>query len=216
MSLEICLATPADAPRIAEIHMAAFADNAMLLAQFPTLAVRKALQKSIEMKALVDIDDPQISVLIVKDSQRQSKSDREIIAFAKLTLPVPKGETYTESPWIWPEGTDHDVLAAWTRKTEAAEERVLGGNPCYRLTFIGTDPHHERRGAGSLLVKWIKERSAPTRIPLYLESTLEAAPLYTRHGFVTREEVSLQLPRTTNGQPDIYKEIIFTFDSTRV
>lgn len=132
MSPRICLATPADAPRIAQIHMAAFADNAMLQAQFPTPSVREALQKSIERKALADIDDPKISVLVVKDSQLQLESDHEAIAFAKWTHPVFKGETYAESPWIWPEGTNHDVLAAWTRSTEAAEEHVLGGSPCYR------------------------------------------------------------------------------------
>jgi hypothetical protein len=59
------LATRQDAPRIAEIHMAAFGTNAMLLAQFPTPAIRQALQISIENKALADIDDPKTTVLVV-------------------------------------------------------------------------------------------------------------------------------------------------------
>ncbi|KAI0142750.1 putative GNAT family acetyltransferase [Xylariaceae sp. FL1272] len=67
MTLVLSLAEPADADRIAEIHMVTFASNAMLLAQFPTPSVRKALQESIRTKALADIEYPYISVLVVRD-----------------------------------------------------------------------------------------------------------------------------------------------------
>ena len=44
--------------------MAAFRSNAMLQAQFPTEDVRKALQRAIEMKALADIEDTNITVIL--------------------------------------------------------------------------------------------------------------------------------------------------------
>jgi len=71
MPLYLSHATQEDAPRIAEIHMAAFASNGMLLAQFPTPEVRVALQSCIENKALADIKDDKISVLIVRDVSEQ-------------------------------------------------------------------------------------------------------------------------------------------------
>jgi len=71
MPLHLSLATPEDAPRIAEIHMAAFATNGMLLAQFPTPEIRAALQISIEEKALADIKDDKISVLVVREMNEQ-------------------------------------------------------------------------------------------------------------------------------------------------
>ncbi|KAI6086948.1 hypothetical protein F4821DRAFT_237262 [Hypoxylon rubiginosum] len=83
--------------------------------------------------------------------------------------------------------------------------------PCYRLTFIGTDPLHENRGAGSLLVRWGIERSKAEHVPIYLESTLEAAPFYKHLGFTVGETVSLQLPSISNQVDNFYKEIIFTF-----
>lgn len=61
-------ATRQDAPRVAEIHMAAFGHNAMLLAQFPTPSIRQRLQTCIEDKALADIDDPNTTVLVVTSS----------------------------------------------------------------------------------------------------------------------------------------------------
>jgi hypothetical protein len=131
MSLELSAAVPADAGRIAEIHMAAFGDNHLLRAQFPTPAVRIALQRSIELKALADIEDPKITVLIVRDWQSPEEDEGTVIAFAKWSHPI-DNEEYAESPWIWPKGTNQAVLDAWTKKTEVALAQSLGNDPCYR------------------------------------------------------------------------------------
>lgn len=236
MSLQRAEAIPADAQKIAEIHMAAFGANAMLRAQFPTPSVRAALKEAIRTKTIADIQDPRITVLVVRDPGiRRPHTVAEVIAFAKWSHPVLPGEGYTEAPWIWPEGTDHAILAIWTKKMEDAQERATGGRPCYRtscarratghrsrtrltqtllnlgLTFIGTDPAHEKRGAGSLLVDWGKDRSREENVPLYLESTLEAASFYQNHGFVSREKVSLSIGGTGN-EPNVYEEVIFTFE----
>ncbi|KAI1375400.1 putative GNAT family acetyltransferase [Hypoxylon crocopeplum] len=213
MVLEMSPATQADARRIAEIHMAAFEDNAMLRAQFPTNMVREALQRSVELKASADIDDTNITVLIVRDLHCQCKEKDNVIAFAKWSHPILDTENYVEAPWIWPDGTDEKILAAWTKKTEEAFERAVGAVPCYRLTFIGTDPSHERRGAGSLLVGWGMERSRADHAPIYLESTLEAAPFYRHLGFAAGETVSLQLSNIHSYVDGLYEEIVFTLTS---
>lgn len=152
MPLVLTLAHRADAGRIAEIHMAAFGPNMMLRAQFPTPAVRQALQRCIEMETLAEIDDPKTTVLIVRESpddeqltsaqsgpliQSKDKAEQErkgrAIAFAKWAHPVTDEEDYVEPPWMWPEGTDRNVLENWMRKTEEAQERALGRTPCYRM-----------------------------------------------------------------------------------
>ncbi|KAI1412218.1 putative GNAT family acetyltransferase [Hypoxylon sp. FL1857] len=210
MALKMTPATRADARRIAEIHMAAFGDNAMLRTQFPTTAVREGLQRSIEWKALADIDDPHVTVLVVRDLDCQCEAKHDVIAFAKWSHPISNTEDYVEAPWIWPDGTDEGVLEAWTKKTEEALEHAIGAVPCYRLTFIGTDPLHLRRGAGSLLVGWGVERSRVDHAPIYLESTLEAAPFYKRLGFTAGETVSLKLSSSHSSVDDVYEEIVFT------
>lgn len=53
--------------------MAAFGTNDMLHAQFPTPAIRKALQICIKDKAIADIEDPKISVLVVTIPRRKQK-----------------------------------------------------------------------------------------------------------------------------------------------
>ncbi|KAG8157383.1 hypothetical protein KVR01_012767 [Diaporthe batatas] len=202
-------ATCEDATRIAEIHMAAFKDNAMLHAQFPTPAIRKLLQTCSEDKALADINDPKITVLVVTTTD--SNDEEVVIAFAKWSYPIFPGDDYVESPWIWPDGTDLDTLRAWTAKAEEAESRSVGETPCYRLTFIGTDPVYSRRGAGQILVQWGIQQSKARGLPLYLESTVEAAPFYKKHEFSTRESILLPICVDGGEKTQIYEEIVFTY-----
>lgn len=121
--VEVALET--DANRIADIHMAAFGTNALLRAQFPTPDVRTQLRNCIATKAAADIRDPNIAVLVVRDQDK-------IVSFAKWSLPVSTSETYVEAPWVWPEGTDLEVLGEWTEKMEEAQQRALGERPSYR------------------------------------------------------------------------------------
>ena len=125
MALTLYPASESDAECIADIHMAAFSANAMLRAQFPSAAIRSELRRCVAQKALDDMRDPKKAVLIVKDGN-------DIISFAKWDLPVFEGETYVERPWVWPEGTNLAILHEWMEKVKGAEERVIGGQECYR------------------------------------------------------------------------------------
>ncbi|KAK8076436.1 hypothetical protein PG994_003708 [Apiospora phragmitis] len=225
-----------DAPRIAEIHMAAFGSNAMLHAQFPTLAIRKGLQTCTKEKALADINDPKTTVLVVtssdaRDSEYISCDERTtdfptmpsgpentagtVIAFAKWSHPVLPGEEYVEPPWIWPEGTDLDTLGAWIANAAEVESRsAVGGAPCYHLSFIGTDPSFGHRGAGHLLVQWGIQQSNESGAPVYLESTIEAAPFYENMGFTSGEAISLPICVDGGTETQIYEEIVFTYCPT--
>jgi hypothetical protein len=84
--LQLRPATHKDAARIAEIHMAAFKQNAMLHALFPTPAIRRSLQIEIEDKAQADIDDPKISVLVVTTSGGKDSLTFSTLQFQTLCL----------------------------------------------------------------------------------------------------------------------------------
>ena len=66
------------------------------------------------------------------------------------------------------------------------------------LTYIGTDPQYERRGAATALIQWGLDRCCESGAPAYLESTLEAVPLYERLGFKIAHRVSIILEGTGN------------------
>jgi hypothetical protein len=148
MSLLCRVGEPKDAARIAEIHMAAFGSNSMLLAMFPSVAIRQAVQHIIELKALADIQDSNTTVLTVQRSGiRTSCSEKRpsdnavvrseenaIIAFAKWAHPIEPDNEFREPQWIWPEGTSLDVLAHWGKLMEEAQAAATGSQRCYRTS----------------------------------------------------------------------------------
>jgi len=83
------------------------------------------------------------------------------------------------------------------------------------LSFLGTHPLHERRGAASLLIKWGIDRCTTDQVPALLESTVDAAPLYRRHGFKAAESVSMVLEENSeDGTSIIYHETCFLYTPT--
>ena len=75
------------------------------------------------------------------------------------------------------------------------------------LTYIGTHPQYERRGSATALIEWALERCCESGAPAYLESTLDAVPLYERLGFKVMQRVSMVLEGTGS-----YEEAFCVFE----
>jgi len=60
----------------------------------------------------------------------------KVISFAKWHQPVPDQLKYEETPWIWPTGTDLEVLDTWTKSMDATFEKLLHQTPCFRKVFL--------------------------------------------------------------------------------
>ncbi|GFF26888.1 puromycin N-acetyltransferase [Aspergillus udagawae] len=106
------------------------------------------------------------------------------------------------------------TLTSWTEKVEQAADEIMGRTPCYRLSFIATDPSYARRGAGSLLVNWGIERSKKGNLPIALESTLDAVPFYKRLGFQAEARISMSLEGGAigkDGETVLYEEECFVY-----
>ncbi|KAK2871831.1 hypothetical protein FQN49_002774 [Arthroderma sp. PD_2] len=199
-------AKESDAQRIADIHMSAFGANYMLLAQFPTPSVREGLRKCLVEKVIEEIRDPKWAILVVRDGQKRP------ISFAKWCLPIYLSENYEEPPWQWPEGTDIGILNEWSARVDDVGRKVIGDTPCYRLSFMATDPQYERCGAASLLVKWGLELCNKDKVPAVLEGTMNAVPFYQRHGFIDEGEISMNLEGVgPKGESVLYEERSFIF-----
>lgn len=179
MTLLLCIAESADAARIAEIHMAAFGSNVMLRAQFPNAIVRHELQRTIEKKALADIQDPKTTVFVVRDFGQTSmdfeeqnagyemgrhpyhregemRTDSKVIGFAKWSHPLSEDEDYVEPLWVWPEGTNWEGLDLWNKKMEEVQERLLRGTPCYRKFYHSI---WDRNNAFRLFIRCVRMAS---------------------------------------------------------
>lgn len=133
MVLHLSAAATADVDQIAAVHLAAFDSNALLHAQFPTPSSRAALQRilSQEMFATIQSDHSRKVVLVVRDTD----AENQIISFAKWDLPgLSKGHSPLRS--TWPEDCQEQYLNEYHDKAEAAKNRVVGDQPCYRKLCI--------------------------------------------------------------------------------
>ena len=97
MTLHLCYASDHDATRIADLHIAAFANNKMLHTQFPSSVIRAGLWHSIVNKTLADMHDPHIAVLVIPDmTLKDDKNEKgKAISYAKWSLPTSTLENET-------------------------------------------------------------------------------------------------------------------------
>jgi hypothetical protein len=131
MVLHLSGAATADVDQIAAVHLAAFDSNALLHAQFPTPSSRAALQQilSQEMFATIQNDHSGKVVLVVRDTD----AENQIIGFAKWDLPELSKKPFGSA---WPEDCQEQYLNEYYDKAEAAKNRVIGEQPCYRKLCI--------------------------------------------------------------------------------
>lgn len=53
--------------------------------------------------------------------------------------------------------------------------------------MLSTHPEHERRGAGSMLVKWGTDFADNLGMKAFVQGSRRGKPLYERYGFVDKE-----------------------------
>ncbi|EPE32537.1 Amidase signature (AS) enzyme [Glarea lozoyensis ATCC 20868] len=222
MRLTLSTATPDDVEQIADLHLKSFDSNSLLHVQFPTPEALESLRGVLrrEMLDIVMAKQQGKTILVVRDPD----ANNQIISFAKWDVPsissgdekeevvggerVKRGRNDDEVGWH--EDVEREFLVGYHERAEEAMRRVLGeeGGRCYRLTFVGTHPDFQRRGAATILLEWGLSRAEKENVPVYLESTLSAASIYRRHGFIVVDGLALPLPTKENSTtPEFYQEL---------
>ncbi|QYT06154.1 N-acetyltransferase domain-containing protein [Trichoderma simmonsii] len=99
-----------------------------------------------------------------------------------------------EAPTAAPEGSGFSSRAA------RAQFRDLGNRPAIVLKLIGTHPKAQRRGAGSLLMAWVTELADQEGLACWVTGSPMAVPLYKKFGFQVMEEITVDLPGSSDGE----------------
>lgn len=126
MTLKLDYATEKDALRIAEIFWTAFRSNELFLSKIPTSRAYAGMLDALIRRSLAEIRDPHIATLVVRDTEL----DNKVVSFGNWTLPTASSEETPAS--VWPVETRMEVVEGWIERISQAEEKALGGRPCYR------------------------------------------------------------------------------------
>lgn len=127
----------------------------------------------------------------------------EMVAGARWRHVKPKDEGTRECTWEEVdaelsvpepyEESEPEMFRALFDLFNTNKRKILGTRPYYVLDTLVTLQKHERRGAGSMLVRWGCERADGAGVEAFLEASPMGAPLYARYGFQPAEEVHLDL-----------------------
>ncbi|KAK4453906.1 sterol uptake control protein 2 [Podospora aff. communis PSN243] len=182
--------TPAEAARIAEIHIAAMDANPLLHAQFPTAQSLAAAKEFLMRYTASQLGSATSGVLVAKET-----GTGRIVGFAKWDSPSHREEVKLESGELQDvDGCQREYLDGYVKLAEEAMERSFGDRECYRLSFVCIHPEYQGRGAGSELTRTVLEMAAVDRMPVYLESTESSVPMYEKYGFKQVDSFEMDMP----------------------
>lgn len=219
MPLEIHLAVEEDAPRLASIEREAYADNGLSPILFPGPFPEDALQTRAQGLTQQRKDDPQIQWVKAIDSDT-----KEIVAWAKWEV-VDKPREPKHSSRTFGQGCNVQACEEYFGGIHQKRHELMDGkfhvckpsgsglyhvlHPDFSLVLdlLQTDPKHQGRGAGSMLIKWGTNIADKMRLPAYLESSPKAYKLYQKHGFNTIDVFTMD-PKWGYG-PDVDPNIRF-------
>ncbi|KAI6902905.1 hypothetical protein D0869_04163 [Hortaea werneckii] len=86
-----------------------------------------------------------------------------------------------------------DVIATMGKIWEAFKSEFIGGQAFANLSILVTHPHHQRRGAASMLVRWGCEKADERGMVAALMATEAGVGVYLRHDFHVLNETGLDL-----------------------
>lgn len=195
---------PADAARIAEIHLAAMDANPLLHAQFPTPESLRAAKQSLTEYATSQLASAVSGVLVAQDDENGT-----IVGFAKWESPFHREDVKLESGDLQEvQGCRREFLNRYVALAEEAMARSFGKKACYRLSFVCTDPEYQGLGAGYQLTRRVLDMAAADKLPVYLESTENAISMYRGFGFREIDSFEMEIPGVQK-----YREVCMVLDA---
>ncbi|KAM7184155.1 hypothetical protein V8F33_013170 [Rhypophila sp. PSN 637] len=220
--------------RIAEIHLLAMDSNPLLHAQFPTAEslanLRRFLVDSYEALALLASSFSHFAQDLGSTADELGHELGEIVGFATWeyspgaeAAPSQHGsgngsdnrdENANSAHKLETEISNHvegcrkEYLDTYARLSVEAKGTCFGGQECYQISFVCTDPRYQGKGVGSALTRKVLELAQGprlsgrrTKLPVYLESTLLAVPLYERLGFKALDSFEMKIPSSSKSSP---------------
>ncbi|KAF2137922.1 uncharacterized protein K452DRAFT_257132, partial [Aplosporella prunicola CBS 121167] len=186
MPLEVQPLTDADASRFVAIADAALGSTGvgLCLGPHPQPEIEKTLASKpyVHYLKVVDSDTGDVLACAKWEIHDQGRSDEQL---AELDEPIQVAEEQRQYEKA------HQEFFGYLN----AGRKALGKKPHYFLSLLITDPNHQGRGAGGMLLRWGLERADKAGLITYLEATEAGRPVYKRFGFEDIKTTEFDLSR---------------------
>jgi len=192
MTLSIHPMTISDIPRTIAIESAGFASTPIRSSLWPCGISSTAITQLIAQ----DTHDLQTKQNITWLCIRRRLTQQQVIAVAKWRLEDSQSyETKKKAPFSTspPEGMCKEVREAYSRALAGKLRDVMGSGEFWHLGTLVTDPQHERKGAGRMLVEWGCRRADAEGRKCSLHATPGAKKLYLACGFEVVSETEIDI-----------------------
>ncbi|KAK2003093.1 acetyltransferase [Colletotrichum falcatum] len=178
-------ATLEDVPALTEVWFAAFAHDSVITRLWPDTPRVRAWWDEANRGDM--LGKPfQRFVKVVDPGSTDARGRPKVAAWAKwdTSMPARRGRRYP--PWC--EDMPAQVCDTFFNKEEKERRRVMGEEEHYYLDTLVTHPDYQRRGAGSMLLKWGCELVDEGEVGAYVDASKAGKELYERFGFVDESE----------------------------
>ncbi|OQE21959.1 hypothetical protein PENSTE_c011G03323 [Penicillium steckii] len=182
-NLQILPATEDDIPALVDLWFKAFSIDPGMMQIFPdTPNMRKWFA---DYNALDFATKPyQYFIKVVDPEILDEQGFPRILAYAKWDTAMPNIRGPRFPPWDLE--TPGELATNVFDSLNGNRDRVMGDLKHYYLDMLCTHPDFERRGAGSMLVKWGCDLADKDGVAAYVDASKSGAPLYEKFGFVDR------------------------------
>ncbi|PSS03387.1 hypothetical protein BD289DRAFT_421098 [Coniella lustricola] len=183
MPLQILPSRGADMYREAVVERAAYAPapfNAILMPE------GQAPPNILDVRAeglRHELNQPGVVSYKLIDTDIEGDESEQAIAFAMWVV-YDQDHPYVPRPGPeLPSGANKEAFALLCVGIAEMKEKCMGDKPHIFLRSLRTDPQHQGRGAGKMLVKKCIEESERRNLPIYLDSSMPGHKLYLKQGF---------------------------------
>ncbi|KAI8711908.1 N-acetyltransferase domain-containing protein [Fusarium sp. LHS14.1] len=203
-----------EAQRLGEIYVSSMAENPVVVVQFPTperrqelqayftISIKHSILKNPDRTLVARNDDGQILSFIqwdVIDSHIADQEAEEPNTQPKTDPTASDSVSFDSEALTW----QSNYLAI----AEDARVKSMGQRPYIHLVYVSTDPNHQGHGAASKLLIRLMEMAVSKRLPIWLESTLNAVSFYEKKGWMRVCKISTPAPGSPGElQEGVYEE----------
>ncbi|PSN65530.1 hypothetical protein BS50DRAFT_497461 [Corynespora cassiicola Philippines] len=181
MPLELHLMEEPDFPDFVRIQLAAFSTG-IISALMPQPLSPERRQKTIDKHVTSFREEKDVTYLKVIDTDLGGK----LIAAAKWRINEKERTEEEIQPMLPVPGKDEEdnlVAQDFMRYLHRMRSTYMGTKPFSFLHILITDPEHQKRGAGRMLLRWGAQKADKAQLPSFLEASDAGRPLYESEGF---------------------------------